>query len=94
MAKNESEARVAATRSQFDIFKCTARKVINVNPDWKDAIPYNADDDRTCSEIMTTRQRQRITVPEARLVKLPAYVETGMRAFDVDNRSIQPGQQT
>jgi len=29
MAENESEARLAATRSQFDIFECTARKAID-----------------------------------------------------------------
>ena len=86
MAENESDARVAATRSQFDIFECTAKKAINVSPEWKDAIPYNADDERTCSEI--------ITGPETRLVKLPPYVEAGMRAFDIDNQSVQPGQQT
>lgn len=60
-------------------------------PDWKDAIPYNEDDERTCSEIMRTRQK--MIVPVA-IPKLPAYVETGVRAFDLDNRSIQPGQQT
>lgn len=32
MAENESEARLAATRSQFDIFECIARKAINVTP--------------------------------------------------------------
>ena len=84
MAENESEARLVATQSQFDIFECTARKAINVNPDWKDAIPYNADDERTCSEITTTKQK--VTGPETRLVKLPSYVEAGMRAFDIDNR--------
>ena len=91
MAENESEARVAATRSQFDIFECTARKAINVKPDWMDAIPYNADDERTCSEIMLNRQK--MNGPEVRPVNLPAYVKAGVRAFEIENRSIQPGQQ-
>jgi len=91
MAENESDARVAATRSRFDIFECTARKATNVNPDWKDAIPYNADDERTCSEIMLSRQK--MNGPEVRPVKMPAYLKAGVRAFDIENRSIQPGQQ-
>ena len=92
MAENESEACMAATLARFDIFECSARKAENVDPEWKDAIPYNADDDRTCSEIMINGQQ--ITRPEARSVKLPSYVEAGIRAFDIDNRTIQPGQQT
>ena len=83
MAENESEARVAATRAQFDIFDCTARKAKIVNPDWKDAIPYNADDERTCSEIMLTGQK--LTTPEVRLVNLPASMKAGKKAFGIDN---------
>ncbi len=92
MAENESDARVAATQARFDIFECTARRAENVDPEWMGAIPFNADDDRTCSEIMINRQPA--VRPETRLVKLPSYVETGIRIFDVNNRSIQPGQQT
>ena len=84
MAEKESEARLAATRLQFDIFECTARKAININPDWKDAIPYNADDERTCSEIMLNRQK--MTTPEAWLINLPASIKAGIKAFDIDNR--------
>ena len=91
MAENESDARVAATRARFDIFECTARKAENVVPEWKNAIPYNSDDDRTCSEIMSNRQQT--TPQEIRSVKLPRYVKAGIRAFDSDNRSIQPIQQ-
>jgi hypothetical protein len=61
----------------------------NVAQEWKDAIPYNADDDRTCSEIMTNKPQT--ARPERRLMKLPAYIEAAMRVFDQDNRSIQPG---
>jgi hypothetical protein len=64
MAENESDACVAATRARFDIFDCTARKAKNIDPEWKDAIPYNADDERVCSEILAsdilTNKRQAI----------------------------------
>src|SRR5512143_3640545 len=52
MAENASEACVAATRAPFDIFECTARKAERIDVGWADSIPYNADDDRTCAEIM------------------------------------------
>ncbi|MBI5951158.1 MAG: hypothetical protein HY865_05830 [Chloroflexi bacterium] len=57
MAENESDACVAATQARFDIFECTARKAKNIDPEWKDAIPYNADDERVCSEILTNNQQ-------------------------------------
>jgi hypothetical protein len=85
MAENESAALVAATRARFDIFECLAKKAENITPDWNDAIPYNADDDRTCSEIMFNEQQS--ILPKARRVKLPSYVEAGIKAFDNDNRS-------
>lgn len=56
MAENTSEALVAATRAPFDIFECTARKADRVDPDWAGAIPYNADDERSCGEIMAASQ--------------------------------------
>jgi len=91
MAENESDACMAATQARFDIFECAATKAESVDPEWDDAIPYNADDERTCSEIMArTQQTSRKQVHSA---KLPEYVKAGMRAFDVDNRSIQTGQQ-
>ena len=93
MAENVSDACVAATRARFDIFECAAGKAEKVDRGWEDAIPYNADDDRTCSEILANKQQT--ARPETRLMKLPSYVEAGIRAFDIDNRSsIQPGQQT
>jgi hypothetical protein len=92
MAENESDACMAATQARFDIFECSARKAEMVDPGWKDAIPYNSDDDRTCSEIMANRQKA--ARPTPRSEKLPRYVVAGIRAFDKDNRYIQPGQQT
>ena len=91
MAESESDACVAATRARFDIFECTARKADIVNPDWIDAIPYNADDERTCLEIMTAKRK--IIDSKARPVKLPASVEANVRVFDIVNHSIQPGQE-
>ena len=85
MAENESAARVAATRARFDIFECVAKKAENIIPEWNDAIPYNADDDHTCSEIMFNEKQS--TPPRSRRVKLPSYVEAGIKAFDIDNRS-------
>jgi hypothetical protein len=92
MAENESAARVAATQARFDIFECAAKRAENVDAEWNDSIPYNADDDRTCQEIMTTKMQT--ARPKARPAKLPAYVETGIKIFEVENRSIQPWQQT
>ncbi|MGE5251220.1 MAG: hypothetical protein ACM3QS_13525, partial [Bacteroidota bacterium] len=54
MAENASEACVAATRAPFDIFECTARKAERIETGWEESIPYNADDDRTCTEIMAS----------------------------------------
>ena len=92
MAENESEALVATTRARFDIFECAATKAEYVDPEWNDAIPYNADDERTCSEIVPGKQQA--DRPAGNSVKLPTYVEAGIKAFDVDNRYLQPGQQT
>jgi hypothetical protein len=91
MAEDEAEACAAATRARFDIFECSARKAEYIDPDWNDAIPYNADDERTCAEIMSNKPQA--ARPETRLMKLPAYVETAMRDFNAGNQSIQPGQQ-
>ena len=94
MAENEAEACMAATQAHFDIFECAARKAESVDPEWKDAIPYNADDERTCSEIMPDTEQ--IARPQTSLMKLPQYVEAGIRAFDRSNRYThhQSGQQT
>src|SRR5512135_3468547 len=53
MAENASGACVAATKAPFDIFECQARKAEHVDAGWEDAIPYNADDDLTCTEVLT-----------------------------------------
>ena len=92
MAENESDACVAATQARFDIFECAARKAENVDLEWNDDIPYNADDDRTCSEIMSNKPQT--ARREARSIGLPAYVEAGIKAFQRDYQYIQPGQQT
>jgi hypothetical protein len=80
------------SQAHFDIFECAARKADDVDPEWNDAIPYNSDDDRTCAEIMTNTHT--FDRPEKASVKLPAYVEAAIRAFDADNQSSQPGKQT
>jgi hypothetical protein len=92
MAEDEGEACLAATRARFDIFECAARKADYVAPEWNNAIPYNADDERTCAEIMSDKLQA--AQPETRLMKLPAYVEAALLVFDNGNQpSIQPEQQ-
>src|SRR5512140_828158 len=63
MADNASGACVAATRAPFDIFECHARKADHVDADWENAIPYNADDDRTCADILASEKAARSPVP-------------------------------
>jgi hypothetical protein len=71
MAENESEARVAATNARFDIFECTAKKATSVELGWNNSIPYNADDDRTCAEIVTSpSQKMRAARPPRSQEKL------------------------
>jgi len=57
MAENESEARLAATEARFDIFECTAKKASKLDTGWEDAIPYNAQDARTCAQIFSSLPR-------------------------------------
>ncbi len=59
MAENASGACVAATRAPFDIFECHARKADHVDDEWDQAIPYNADDERTCGDILQTEKASR-----------------------------------
>ena len=92
MAENEADACAAATQARFDIFECTARKAGYVEPEWNDAIPFNADDERTCSEIMANKQQ--VAHPKPHSEKLPAYVKASIRAFDINNRYLRSGQQT
>jgi hypothetical protein len=89
MAENESDACVAATQARFDIFECTARKAKNIDPGWNEAIPYNAENDRTCAEIMNNAKQ--IARPETHIVKLPPYVKVAIRDFNIGNRSFQQG---
>jgi hypothetical protein len=91
MAEDQAEACMAATHARFDIFECSARKAEYVSPEWDDAIPHNADDERTCAEILGYKPQ--IAHLETGLMKLPAYVETAIRVFEKDNQSIQPGAQ-
>ena len=91
MGENESDACMAATRARFDIFECTARKAEYIDPEWNDAIPYNADNDRTCAKIMSDKPQT--ALPETHLMKLPAYVEAAIRVFEQGNQSQQPGGQ-
>ena len=74
MAENESDALVAATQAKFDIFECTARKAKNVVPEWQDAIPYNADDERACAEILSIKRQ--VNSSHTQPVKLPQYSKT------------------
>jgi hypothetical protein len=89
MAENAPDACAAATRANFDIFECTTRKLEAVEPGWKNAVPYNADDDRTCSEIIDSQKQ--ISYPEAENGKLPLYVEAAMRDFEIDNQPFLQG---
>lgn len=57
MAENESEARIAATNAQFDIFECTAKKAEYIDQGWENAIPYNAEDEHTCMEVLRSQQQ-------------------------------------
>lgn len=78
MAENESEARVEATNAHFDIFECTARKAISLDPGWDDAIPYNAEDARTCAQIISSVQQiaQGAGYPYAQASKWQPRVQT------------------
>ncbi len=64
MAENESDACVAATNARFDIFECKAKKAEHLESGWEDAIPYNSEDFRTCTEILAGQQnRVYLSVP-------------------------------
>jgi len=89
MAEDESAACAAATGANFDIFECAARIANDVLPEWKDAIPYNADDERTCFEIVSSQAHATRQEPE--VVKLPDYVEAAIQVFQHDNQSFQSG---
>ncbi len=52
MAEDESDACAAATEANFDVFECSAEPARIIEPFWEDAVPYNADDEHTCKEIV------------------------------------------
>jgi hypothetical protein len=52
MAEDESTACAAATKADFDVFECSAEQPRFIDPFWEEAVPYNADDERTCEQIM------------------------------------------
>jgi hypothetical protein len=89
MAEDEADASMAATRARFDIFECAARKAENITPEWNDAIPYNADDDRTCAEIMA--EERPAMRPRVRPVRQPLYFEAALRTFNFENQPVRPG---
>jgi hypothetical protein len=83
MAENEADACGAATQAHFDIFECAARKVDRVTPEWNEAIPYNADDERTCLEII--KGQDSVSQVERQHAELPPYVKTAIRNFNNGN---------
>jgi hypothetical protein len=55
MAEDEFEACWAATNARFDVFECVAKEAASLEPGWEMAVPYNAEDDRTCAEILASK---------------------------------------
>lgn len=70
MAEDEYDACWAATNARFDVFECAAEEAKTVAPEWESAIPYNSEDDHTCSEIFTSRMQQ-AGYPEDTSIQLP-----------------------
>ena len=73
MAENASGACVAATKAPFDIFECRARKADRIDDDWQDAIPYNADDERNCAEVLAAEKRER---PAPLVIQPPVHYQS------------------
>jgi hypothetical protein len=57
MAEDEFDACWAATNARFDVFECTAKEAESLEPEWEAAVPYNAEDDRTCAEILASKMQ-------------------------------------
>jgi hypothetical protein len=89
MAENASDACVAATQANFDIFECVARKAEDVEPAWRDAVPYNADCESTCSEII--KRQKSISSSEPHLEKMPPYLQAAIQIFKIDNPAFLRG---
>ena len=59
MADDEFDACWVATNVRFESFECVAKEATEakrLDPEWEEAVPYNADDDRTCSEILSSQR--------------------------------------
>ena len=58
MAEDEDEAAEIAARKATPE-NCVGRLALSVPSEWRDAIPFGADDDLTCGEILK-RQREAV----------------------------------
>ena len=85
MAENEYDACWAATNAKFDVFECTADKAKAIDPGWEDAVPYNAEDDRTCSEILANKMR--VIRSRVRAVKSDHLWTVNAKIPSVSNRT-------
>lgn len=57
MAEDEFDACWAATNVRFDVLECVAKEAETIDLGWEDAVPYNSDDERTCSEIISSKMQ-------------------------------------
>jgi hypothetical protein len=64
MADDESDACAAATTANFDVFECVAEEARFVEPFWEDAVPYNSENEKTCSEIIGGKNQPAHVVAE------------------------------
>jgi hypothetical protein len=88
MAENEYDSSRAAIQAQFDVFECVARKAKTLDPKWNDAIPYNSDDSRTCSEILPNKMH--VSHPGSKSIKSPTSWE--VKAAVLSNTSMSLAQ--
>lgn len=87
MAENEADAYTVASRVQFDNSQYEVSKAAKIEPEWMDAIPYNADNDQTCSEIAFNKQLPAHT--EICTRPIPCYAESKISVFNLENSSFQ-----
>lgn len=71
IAEDEFDACWAATNARFDVFECVAEEAKTIAPGWEDAVPYNSEDDRTCSEIFASSVQQ-AGYPEDKSIQSPS----------------------
>lgn len=88
MAENASGACVAATQAPFDIFECTARRAERIDRGWENAIPYNADDERTCAEILAS---ERASFPSVAFLAAASVQDSSMHAPVISAARPSPG---